>query len=155
MKIDKKWLSGFCDGEACFYIGINKTDTHKLGYQVLFEFSITQHKRDIQLLQAIRKFFKCGVVGKDDSSEIYIFRIRKLETLKNTIIPFFESNKLLTCKRFDFEKFKQAYSLIDSDPALTEENLNKIRKIKETMNRKAIIFDEEMFPSLLKNKESI
>ena len=32
------------------------------GYQVLPEFRIVQHKRDIKLLYGIKKFFGCGIV---------------------------------------------------------------------------------------------
>ena len=40
-----------------FHIGINQNNTLKCGYQVLPKFTVTQHKRDIQVLHALKKIF--------------------------------------------------------------------------------------------------
>jgi hypothetical protein len=45
MKLDAQWIAGFVDGEGCFHIGINQNKDMLLGYQVLPEFVVTQHKR--------------------------------------------------------------------------------------------------------------
>ena len=52
-KITDQWLLGFVDGEGCFHVGINKNNTMKLGVQVIPEFTIVQHIRDIYLLYSI------------------------------------------------------------------------------------------------------
>ncbi|MCL6375744.1 hypothetical protein EXT64_23160, partial [Pectobacterium atrosepticum] len=54
------WIVGFIDGEGTFFIGINSAKTMKLGYQVLLEFVITQHKKDYDLMVKIKNFFNCG-----------------------------------------------------------------------------------------------
>lgn len=59
MKFDNNWVVGFVDGEGCFYVGINKNKTMRLKTQVLPEFLIIQHKRDIKLLYALKDFFGC------------------------------------------------------------------------------------------------
>ena len=44
---DSNWLSGFSEGESCFYISIYKSEKSKLGSAVQLVFKITQHLRDI------------------------------------------------------------------------------------------------------------
>jgi len=90
-KLNKNWILGFVDAEGCFFIGINKNKTMKLGEQVLPEFKIVQHNRDIQLLYKIKDFFKCGIIkpNKNKNDVIYEYRVRNINHLNNIIIPFF------------------------------------------------------------------
>jgi len=137
MKIDKNWLVGFVDGEGCFYIGINKSVDLNTGYQILPEFRIVQHERDIKLLYAIKSFFGHGMVvpNRSKDSSIYEYRIRKFDVLHDVIVPFFESNKLLTCKKFNFLAFRDVILMMKQQEHLTESGLNKIIAIKGRMNR--------------------
>jgi len=140
MKIDKNWIVGFVDGEGCFYIGINKSVDSKLGYQVLPEFRVVQHKRDIKVLYAIKDFFGHGsvVCNKSNGSEIYEYCVRKFETLHDVILPFFESNGLLTSKKFNFLAFRDVILIMKRREHLTESGLSKIIDIKSRMNRSSI-----------------
>lgn len=135
MNIHPQWVSGFVDGEGTFYIGINQNKTMKTNFQVLPEFRVVQHKRDLQLLYALKKFFKNGVV-RVNHGDRYELRIRNFEALKNVIIPFFEKNKLLTQKKHDFQKFRTIIILMDRKAHLTIEGVEKILSIAESMNRK-------------------
>lgn len=147
MEIDAKWIAGFVDGEGTFYVGIYHNKTMKSGYQVLPEFRIVQHKRDIKLLYALKRFFNAGVVrvNHDDRYEI---RIRKLEVLSKQIVPFFKKNKLLTSKRFDFIKFAKIIRLMDEGEHLKPDGILKIIAIAKKMNRakkeKAKLIEKEI-----------
>jgi hypothetical protein len=48
------WLTGFTEGEGCFYISIYKSSRSKLGFAVQLVFKITQHSRDLTTLKGIR-----------------------------------------------------------------------------------------------------
>ena len=61
-RLEAQWVVGFVDGEGCFFVGINPHPEMTSGFQVLPEFTVVQHKRDIQLLHALKQFFGCGVV---------------------------------------------------------------------------------------------
>ena len=137
MKINKDWLTGFVDGEGCFYVGINKSSDLKVGYQVLPEFRIIQHERDVELLYSIKNFFGYGSVVKNRScnSKIMEYRIRSIDSLFNVIIPFFERNKLLTKKKLDFIYFRRILLIIKKGDHLKLDGLEKIREIKDKMNR--------------------
>ena len=130
MKLNSQWIVGFVDGEGCFHIGISKNNQLKLGFQVLVEFTITQHKRDIKILESVRAFFKCGVV-RVNHGDVMCYRVRRLSDLINIIIPFFEKHSLKTTKNINFMKFKRAIRLVSLDAHLTLEGFNQIKKIKE------------------------
>lgn len=134
MKIDPNWVAGFVDGEGTFYIGVNPNKTMKSGFQVLPEFRIVQHKKDIKLLYALKRFFGAGVVriNHDDRYEI---RIRKLDVLASKIVPFFKKHQLHTSKKFDFIRFSKVIRLMEEDEHLRLEGIVKIIDIASAMNR--------------------
>ena len=84
MDLSPDWVVGFVDGEGCFYVGINPHPEMGVGYQVLPEFRIVQHQRNIQVLYALKRFFRCGVVrrNRDDRYEL---RIRRLSCLQQVV----------------------------------------------------------------------
>ena len=65
MQLEAQWITGFVDGEGCFHVGINPHSDMKCGYQVLPEFTVVQHERDVQLLHALKAYFGCGVVRRN------------------------------------------------------------------------------------------
>ena len=132
MELNPHWVVGFVDGEGCFYVGVNRNRTTKTGYQVLPEFRIVQHKRDIQVLYALKKFFGCGVVRKNHDDR-YELRIRKIECLKK-VVEFFEKHPLKTKKNVDFKKFRKILLMMERKEHLTKEGLIKILEIALKMN---------------------
>ena len=134
MKLDAQWVVGFVDGEGCFHIGINKNSEMSLGYQVLPEFTVVQHQRDVQILHALKAFFGCGVVRVNHGDRM-AYRVRSLEHLSEIIAPFFMKHSLKTKKNVDFKKFRQVLLLMQSGRHLSTDGIEEIRKIKEQMNR--------------------
>lgn len=134
MQLDPNWVAGFVDGEGTFYVGINKQSSMKVGYQVLPEFGIVQHNKDLKLLYALKKFFNAGVVrvNHDNSYELII---RDVNILNLKIVPFFQKYKLNTQKKFDFIKFSKILDLMSEGKHLTSEGLINIIEIASKMNR--------------------
>ena len=133
MEISPDWVVGFVDGEGCFYVGINEHPEMKVGYQVLPEFRVVQHEKDIQILYALKKFFQCGVVRRnhDDRFEL---RIRKQECLLN-VVKFFEKHPLKTKKNTDFKKFARIVRWMSVEKHFTREGLIEILQTASMMNR--------------------
>jgi hypothetical protein len=127
------WVEGFVDGEGCFSVGVFQNQTLRLGYQVQLEFSITQHKRDHDLLLQFIEFFGCGCVAAPLKLK-YI--VRDLSDLNRVIIPFFQSYPLRTVKQFDFNSFASVATMMNDKKHLTELGLLDIQQIKGCMNRK-------------------
>ena len=133
MDLSPDWVVGFVDGEGCFYVGINPHPEMTLGYQVLPEFRVVQHERDIQVLYALKRFFRCGVVRRNREDR-YELRIRKLSCLQE-VVRFFERHPLKTKKNVDFKKFARIVRWMSEGQHLTLEGLIKITKTTLSMNR--------------------
>ncbi len=133
-RLEAQWVVGFVDGEGCFYVGINPHPEMKSGFQVLPEFTVVQHKQDVQLLYALKRFFGCGVVRQNHGDRM-AYRVRGVEHLWERIIPFFEKHPLKTKKRLDFLKFRKILMMMRNDEHLTPAGIEKIRQIASEMNR--------------------
>ena len=134
-KLNPYWVVGFVDGEGTFYVGFNRQPEMKTKIQVLPEFRIVQHKKDIQLLYKIKDFFGCGVVRRNHGDR-YELRIRKIEHLEKIIVPFFEKHQLQSRKKFDFFAFRKIILLMERKEHLTSEGIKKIFRIANRMNRR-------------------
>ena len=134
MKLQSQWITGFVDGEGCFYVGINPHKEMTTGYQVLPEFTVVQHERDVQVLHALKSYFGCGVVRVNHGDRM-AFRVRGKEHLLECIVPFFEKHQLKTKKGVDFKKFRRILLMMKAGRHLTSEGIDEIRAIAEKMNR--------------------
>ncbi len=132
--LDAQWIVGFVDGEGCFFVGINKHPDMACGYQVLPEFTVVQHEKDVQILHALKKFFGCGVVRSNHGDRM-AYRVRDISHLNKIIIPFFERHSLKTKKNLDFMKFRKVIMLMDRKEHLTAQGIEKIKEIALIMNR--------------------
>ena len=134
MKLHPYWITGFVDGEGTFYVGITRHPEMSVGYQILPEFRIVQHEKDIQLLYALKSFFQCGVV-RVNHGDRYELRVRKLESLTTVIIPFFEKYPLNSKKKFDFLKFRKVIHLMNQKKHMNKDGLLEIIHLSKQMNR--------------------
>ena len=130
--LDAEWIAGFVDGEGCFHVAINKQPKMTLGWQVLPEFRIVQHKRDIVILHKIRNTLGVGLVTRNHGDRFEV-RVRGLENLKKLIV-FFETHRLQTSKQKNFELFSQIITLMEQKQHLTIEGLNTIAALASNMN---------------------
>ena len=127
------WLSGFAEGEACFFIRTYKSPKSKLGYAIQPVFIITQHSRDMALMESIAKYFACGNVKKR-SSEACDFTVTSIKALIDIIIPFFDKYPLRGQKLLNYNDFKSVIEIVQSKEHLTDLGFNKILDIKKGMN---------------------
>jgi len=133
-RLDPNWIVGFVDGEGCFHVAISKLPGMTLGWQVLPEFRIVQHQRDVKLLNRIKEYFGFGKVCKNhgDRQE---FRVRGMVNL-NKLVMFFKNYPLKTLKKNDFEIFCTVLKLMEKKEHLTVDGLEKIANLASLMNRK-------------------
>jgi hypothetical protein len=156
MQLSPDWVVGFVDGEGCFFVGIQRNPTVKIGFQVIPEFRVVQHKRDLDVLHGLKTFFGFGRVcqNHDDRWE---YRVRRLEQLREVAV-FFRSHKLKTKKRIDFLRFCEVLNMMDEGRHLTSEGLRDIARIATLMNtgnrlRLAAFMDEDRVQSGVKTSE--
>ena len=135
-RLNYNWIAGFVDGEGCFHVAINKNSHMTTGFQVLPEFRLVQHKRDISLLYRIQKTFEFGVVRKNHGTR-FEWRVRKLENLLQ-FVAFFTKYPLQTKKKHDLFLFCIVLDLMFQKKHLTKNGVNKIVQIAQQMNRQKV-----------------
>ena len=149
--IDIGWIVGFVDGEGCFSINfIRQSDRvetnrirkgYKTGFQVEYEFAVTQGESSLESLKSLKNYFGVGglyVNKRYDNHKEHLYRycVRKLDDLVNIIIPFFEKHPLRTSKNKSFEMFVRCIDEILKGNHLTREGLEKIMIWTESMNHR-------------------
>jgi len=100
---DPHWISGFVSGEGNFDAGIRKaTNTRK--ERVYLRFRITQHERDLKLMELLIKYFGAGRIERDKRIEhsVVTLVIGNFSDITNKIIPFFDQYPILGVKYLDF-----------------------------------------------------
>lgn len=133
---DPFWLTGFIEGEDCFFIDISKAARTKLGERACAVFQITQHVQDIELLQTILLFLGCGRLNKFSGKEFVNIIVTKFAEIEGKILPFLGKYPISGNKLLDYLDFKKVVELMRSKDHLTEEGLAKIKAIKAGMNTK-------------------
>lgn len=134
-RLSADWVVGFVDGEGCFFVGINRQPSMKIGWQVLPEFRVVQHQKDVAVLERLREFFGFGqiTINHGDRKEL---RIRGLRQLLE-VVTFFKMHPLRTVKRSSFDRFAEVIAMMERGDHLTENGLGRIRQLSSRMNRGA------------------
>lgn len=131
--LDPNWISGFVSAEGNFDIRIPSTKS-KLGYRVQLRFRISQHDRDLKLMENIVEYFGSGKIYKYSGKSAISLTIVDFNHITNTIVPFFKKNPIIDVKLHDYLDWCKIHSLMVNRSHLTVEGLNSIRKIKSGMN---------------------
>lgn len=130
--VDPDWLAGFASGESNFFIAIQKGKT-KTGISPTLRFSISQHSRDLLLLESFVKLFQGGFVVNYTKRPLCEFVVAKIGLILECVIPFFDKHPILGSKHLSYLYFKKAGFIIKNREHLGEDNkgLSEIIQIKE------------------------
>ncbi len=131
---DPSWIAGFVSGEGNFYVHIAKGTT-KIGYRVQLRFRITQHIRDIKLMESIMLLLGSGSIYKYPKQSAINITIMNSSDISNKIIPFFNEYPIMGVKLYDYLYWCKIHNLILDGSHLTPEGINIIRNIKAGMNK--------------------
>lgn len=121
--------------EGTFYVGISAKRDMALGYLVNLEFCITQHKRDLALMNQLPEFFGCGYIALMANKTTCQFRIRNINDLEQHLFPLLDRYPLQTQKALDAAAFREVHALVKAKKHLTVEGLQQIRRLKANMNK--------------------
>ena len=122
------WLAGFSDADASFQIRILNRGKR---VEVRLNFQIDQKKDSILLL--IKDFFG-GNIGYRKTQDTYYYGSTSFGSAKN-VINYFDYFHLLSSKHINYLKWRKAYIIIQKRDHLNKNGLEKIIKLKNTMNR--------------------
>lgn len=131
--LDSDWILGFISAEGNFDVRIPSTNS-KLGYRVQLRFRISQHIRDIVLMEKICEYFGTGNIYKYGGKSAVNICIVDFTDITNILIPFFNKNIIIGIKLYDYIDWCKIHSLMVNKHHLTIEGINSIRKIKSGMN---------------------
>jgi hypothetical protein len=130
-KLNNDWVAGLIDADGCFYVSI----VENYPRPKLF---VGVHGKDLILLENLKKYLKCGTITPCKKKNFYIFSVSSTNMLITFIFPilFRKNNKnlLKTVKRISASKLKKIVFYISEKKHLTVEGMEKIQKLKNTMN---------------------
>ena len=127
------WISGFVSAEGNFDVRVPSTNS-KLGYRVQLRFRISQHSRDLILMQKIVEYLGSGRIYKYAGKSAISLTIVDFKDITNILVPFFNENPIIGIKLHDYLDWCKIHSLMLNRSHLTVEGINSIRKIKSGMN---------------------
>lgn len=130
------WVTGFTDAEGSFSLKLSKSSSTRSGYNVIPEFKIELHNRDILLLRKIHTFFGLGTIREYADKNKASYSVQSARDMAKKIIPHFDKYPLLTQKRADYLLFKEAINLLLTGKARSSiEGMYELINLKGSMNR--------------------
>jgi len=123
------WLTGFSDADASFQIKVINREKDR--FEVRLNFQIDQKKEDLLVL--IKEFLG-GNIGYRKNQDTYYYGSTSFGSAKK-VINYFDSFNLLSSKHINYLKWRKAYIIIQNRDHLNPYGLEKIKKLKSTMNR--------------------
>jgi len=112
--LDPWFITGFTDGEGCFYVEINAERRW-----VRFKYSINLHVKDLAVLEAIKR--SLGGIGQVRLYEDHAIYVVGSKPELEELINHFNNYPLLSSKWADFELFCKIFNLVNKKAHLTQE----------------------------------
>lgn len=133
---DPFWISGFVSGEGNFDAGIRRATTIRKE-RVYLRFRITQHNRDINLMNLIIKYFGLGRLELDNrkNESTVTIVVGKFLDITNEIIPFFDKHPIIGVKYLDYLDWVKIANLMLLGKNKTAEGMEEIKLIESSMNK--------------------
>uniref|UniRef100_UPI002001CF69 hypothetical protein n=1 Tax=Exserohilum turcicum TaxID=93612 RepID=UPI002001CF69 len=135
------WVAGFTTGDGSFYLSIRASKLNEIP-RIDIGFTITQHSRDMLLLQKLETFFNCGRIKKDSRHDVHYFVVTNVKDITNKIIPFFKKYYTKGVKSLNFADWCEVAEIIRSKAHLSDEGVEQIRNIQSRMNSKRSEFND-------------
>jgi hypothetical protein len=124
------WLAGFSDADASFQIKVLNRSNRT---EVRLNFQIDQATKKDSILILIKDFLG-GNIGYRKTQDTYYYGSTSFGSARN-VIDYFDYFHLLSTKHTNYLKWRKAYIIIQNRDHLNKDGLQKIIKLKNTMNR--------------------
>uniref|UniRef100_UPI002552089F LAGLIDADG homing endonuclease n=1 Tax=Cyathus stercoreus TaxID=181520 RepID=UPI002552089F len=127
------WLAGFSDADASFQIKVVSRDNRPRP-EIRLNFQIDQKNNYVLLL--IKELFG-GNIGYRKNQDTYYYGSTSFYSAKK-VINYFDNFHLQSSKQNNYLKWRKAYIMVQKKHHLTEIGIDKIIKLKKSMNRKSV-----------------
>lgn len=134
------WVAGFTTGDGSFYLTIRANKLNEIP-RTDIGFSITQHSRDMLLLEKFITFFNCGRIKKDSRHSVHYYVVSNIKDITNKIIPFFNKYNIKGVKSLNFADWREGAEIIKTKTHLSKVGVEHIRTIQSRMNSKRSEFN--------------
>jgi hypothetical protein len=134
MKLEPWYVTGLCEGEASFSVSFNWRRKLNVGIETRPSFSVTLNARDLELIKALRSYFRCGAIRFSRSDNTYKFEVRSIADLNQKIIPHFRRYPLSGSKARDFQAFARICEMVKANLHLNKKHLREIIELAYQMN---------------------
>jgi hypothetical protein len=132
-KINPYWITGFVDAEGCFSVIIDRSNITK--WKIKTSFEINLHIKDVDILHKIKSFFGVGAIYLRVNKNIAVYRISKMEYLRDIIIPHFKIYSLISTKSIDFYFWCKVIEIIYKKEHLSHSGFLNILIYYASINR--------------------
>jgi LAGLIDADG endonuclease len=151
------YLAGFVDGEGSFHVAVQRNPTTRLHWQLVPEFHVSQNPERREVLDLLRQRLGCGRIvdnhrGSSDMSLVFV--VRKRNDLLYRVIPFFETQPLLSSKQADFLVFAQIVRAMNEGEHLLDTGFTRLLGLALSMNgggRYRRIYEAEIVSRILRD----
>jgi hypothetical protein len=110
------WLSGFSDGEACFFLGYNTAYYKGKKYShPCARFVIALRDDDLETLKLIKGFWQCGSIysyAMKRCRDIAVYQVFKIDDL-TIVMKHFQKHPLLSKKAQGFSIWTKGILLVE------------------------------------------
>jgi hypothetical protein len=132
ISLSPEYIVGFTDGEGCFTLHISKRTTSRYGLILTPSFSVSQNTSSVNVLLDFQAFFGCGRLRKDRGTTKY--EVRRLQDLREIILPFFKQYPLRTTKRWDVYRLHHICDSLGAGDHHTLLGMRAILEMAHSMN---------------------
>ena len=131
------YIAGFVDGEGSFHVAVQRHPTTRLGWQLVPEFHVSQDVSRAEVLYLIRDRLGCGRIrenhrGTRDTTLVYV--VRRRHDLVTRVIPFFETEPLISGKQQEFVTFARIVRAMQAGEHLDAAGFARLRASALAMN---------------------
>jgi len=128
------YISGLTQTDGSFFCSIIISAKHRFGLQFRPKFTITADLDSKYVLDAIKAYFKCGIVTINVKNHTAEYKVERLEDLFKIIIPHFINYPVFCAKLHAFELFTKIVQALFNKEKRTIEGRRELLKMALSMN---------------------
>jgi hypothetical protein len=132
----KCWfLAGLIEGEGSLCVSIKEHKPSRFGYLVDPEFFIYQHQIRRGLLELAQAIFGTGrIFPKPGNEVVLVYSIVSRRLIVERLLPFWERYMAFSCKKLDYQLFREIVMSMESKRHLEPHGLVEIVRKAYQMN---------------------
>lgn len=135
-----QWIAGFTTGEGSFIVLVRPESTNnnkEEKYRIVLRCTISQHKRDQQLMEKVISYLNCGrLLNQDDN--MTNFWVESSKDILEKIIPFYLEYNILGFKGKVLENWIKIANIIKTKGlVLNKKDTDKVIQIRDSISKES------------------